>query len=138
MLFSDDDELEPVAKTLYQTATHLQRITSFYKSVQLQYDQPPEYNTVASNSLPSGKQLSGILLASEREIHRVIKLSKTLNEFEKYNPRSGAKVLFKEDGRTFLDFLSCFEIGGSGDLIDIKKDVKEEKKQGICTFIIEI
>lgn len=127
--------MESVAKTLYQTSTQLQRVIGFYQSVQCQFDKPPEYNTVVSDNLPSAKQLSGILLASEREIHRILKLSKTLSQFEKPKSRSQAKVVFKEDGRTFLDFLSCFEFGGSGNLIDIKKDVTEEKKQTICKFI---
>ncbi|XP_012253512.2 rab3 GTPase-activating protein non-catalytic subunit isoform X2 [Athalia rosae] len=132
-----DDGLEPVAKTLYQTSMQLERIIAFYKSVHLQFDRPPEYNTVASNSLPSSKQLCGILLAPEREIHRILKLSKTLIEFESLKSRSHARVIFKEDGRTFLDFLSCFEFGGSGDLIDVKKDVADEKKYNICQLIYQ-
>lgn len=132
-----DEELEPVAKTLYQTASQLQRVIAFYTSVQRQFDQPPEYNTVASDSLPTSKQLSGILLASEREINRIIKLSKTLSEFARSRSQSHAKVLFREDGRTFLDFLSCFEFSGSGDFIDLKKDVKEEKKLSICQLIFQ-
>ncbi|XP_046609657.1 rab3 GTPase-activating protein non-catalytic subunit [Neodiprion virginianus] len=132
-----DDEFEPAAKSLYQTSTRLQRVIAFYKSVYLQFNQPPEYNTIASDSLPSCKQLSGILLASEREIRRILKLSKTLSEFEKPKSKSQTKVLFKEDGSAFVDFLSCFEFGGSGDFIGIKKDVPEEKKHNICQLLYQ-
>ncbi|XP_015586731.1 rab3 GTPase-activating protein non-catalytic subunit isoform X2 [Cephus cinctus] len=130
------DELEPAAKSLYQMSTQLQRATEFYKFVRSQFDCPPEYDTIVSDKIPTAKELSSMLLTSEREVHRILKLSKTLTDFENANPRSQGRVTFKEDGRTFLDFLSCFEFGSSGPVM-LHKDLTYEKKCQISELIYQ-
>lgn len=125
--------MEPDTKTLNQIISQLKRIITFYKYIKAQFDKPPEYNTVASDLVPDGKQLSSILFTSEREVHRILKLSKTLDSLRYSNSKVQTKVTFKEDGRTFLDFLSCFEFGNSGSL-GLQKETSYYTKCQICEF----
>ena len=119
--------MEPSSKALNLTISQLKRIVKFYKYIQAQYDQPPEYDTVALDDVPDGKQLSSILFTSEREVHRVLKLSKTLENLKTTSSKVSTRVKFKEDGRTFLDFVSCFEFGTPG-FVGLQRDVTHEKK----------
>lgn len=109
----------------------LQQIITFYIYIKSQLDIPPEYNIVTGDNVPSAKNLALILVTSEREVHRVIKLAKTLDSFKEANASAETKVKFKEDERMFFDFLSCFEFGSSR-LIGLEKDLKEDKIYEIC------
>jgi hypothetical protein len=124
-------ELEPYTKILQQMTMQLQQIITFYKYIKSRFDIPPEYDIVAADNVPSVKNLASILLTSEREIHRIIKVAKILNNFKNTNLSTETKVKFKEDEKVFFDFLSCFEFGSSR-LIGLRKDLKEEKIYEIC------
>lgn len=134
---AEEDELEPDTKTLNQTISQLKKIIKFYKYIRAQFDKPPEYNTVASDVVPDGKQLSSILFTSEREVHRILKLSKTLNSLKTSNSKVQTRVTFKEDGRAFLDFLSCFEFGNSGSL-GLQRGINRDKQCQICEFYFNV
>lgn len=125
--------MDPTTKTLYQLTTQLQQIITFYKYIKAQFDIPSEYNTVTADNIPSAKNLSSILLTSEREVHRIIKLAKTLSNFKDASISVETKVRFKEDEKVFFDFLSCFEFGVSKS-IGLRKDLKEEKIYEICKY----
>jgi len=114
---------------LRQLTTQLQQIITFYKHVESQLDVQPEYDITTDNAI-STKSLSSILLTSEREVNRVIKLAKMLNSFLDDNISAETKVKFKNE-RAFFDFLSCFELGASR-MIGLRKDVKEENIHEIC------
>ncbi|XP_043278054.1 rab3 GTPase-activating protein non-catalytic subunit isoform X2 [Venturia canescens] len=131
----DEAEFEPVVKTLHQMATHLDRAITFYKYTRSQFDRPPEYNTVASEIIPDAKHLSRLLSTSESEIERVLKLSKTLSEFESTKPKTN-RVTFKDDGSMFLEFLSCFDFGIQNSL-SLQKLVNDEKKYQISSLIYQ-
>lgn len=131
----EEEKLEVTAKVLHQLVTQLQRMITFYKYVKSQLDTAPEYDIVTASSAPNAKNLSSTLFTTEREIHRIFKLAKTLNSFEDSNVSAESKVKFREDERAFFDFLSCFEFGASK-LISLRKDLKEEKIHGIGTSIV--
>ncbi|EZA61233.1 Rab3 GTPase-activating protein non-catalytic subunit [Ooceraea biroi] len=131
-----EKELEPYAKMLHQMTIELQQIITFYKYIKSQLDIPPEYDIVTADNVPSAKNLASILLTSEREVHRVIKLAKTLDSFKEADASAETKVKFKEDGRVFFNFLSCFEFGSSR-LIGLRKDLKEEKLYEISRLIYQ-
>ncbi|XP_014472926.1 PREDICTED: rab3 GTPase-activating protein non-catalytic subunit isoform X1 [Dinoponera quadriceps] len=132
----EEEKLELTAKMLYQLTTQLQRMVTFYKYVKSQLDTAPEYDMVTAGGAPNARSLSSILFTSEREIHRIMKLAKTLNSFEDANASTETKVKFQEDGKAFFDFLSCFEFGASR-LIDLRKDLKEEKIHEIARLIYQ-
>ncbi|OXU28898.1 hypothetical protein TSAR_008176 [Trichomalopsis sarcophagae] len=132
----EEDESEPDTKTLNHTISQLKRIIKFYKYIRAQFDKPPEYYTVASDVVPDGKQLSSILFTCEREVHRILKLSKTLNSLSNSNSEIRTRVTFKEDGRTFLDFLSCFEFGNPGSL-GLQKGISYDTKCQISKLIFQ-
>lgn len=119
---------------LRQLTTQLQRIITFYKYVESQLDAPPECDTTTVDDATSAKNLSSILLTSEREINRVTKLAKMLNNFMDGNVSAETKVKFKDEN-VFFDFLSCFELGTSR-LIGLRKDIKEESVHQICKFAL--
>jgi len=121
--------LELLAKMLRQLTTQLQQIITFYKYVESQLDVPSEYDITTDNAINT-KSLSSILLTSEREVNRVIKLAKMLNSFLDGNISAETKVKFKNES-AFFDFLSCFELGASR-MIELRKDVKEENMYEIC------
>lgn len=125
-LFSDED-LQSTGKTLYQTICQLKKVVEFYKYLRIQFDQPPKYNTVAGDKIPDAKMLSSILFTFEREIVRILKLADTVKEIKQPEVRSKIKVSFKEDGRRFYDFLSCFQFGTAG-IVNLKKELSLEKK----------
>ncbi|KAH0948530.1 hypothetical protein HN011_009005 [Eciton burchellii] len=129
-------ELEPYTKILQQMTMQLQQIITFYKYIKSRFDIPPEYDIVAADNVPSVKNLASILLTSEREIHRIIKVAKILNNFKNTNLSTETKVKFKEDEKVFFDFLSCFEFGSSR-LIGLRKDLKEEKIYEISRLIYQ-
>lgn len=120
---------------LHQLTMQLRQIITFYKYVKAQLDIPPEYNIVTADNAPSSKHLSLILLTSEREVHRIIKLAKMINSFKDTNVSTETKVKFKEDEKIFFNFLSCFEFGSSKS-IGLRKDLKEEKINDICRLYI--
>lgn len=120
---------------LHQLTMQLQQIITFYKYVKAQLDIPPEYNIVTADNAPSSKHLSSILLTSEREVHRIIKLAKMINSFKDTNVSAETKVKFKEDEKIFFNFLSCFEFGSSKS-IGLRKDLKEEKINDIGKLYI--
>ncbi|XP_072760669.1 rab3 GTPase-activating protein non-catalytic subunit isoform X2 [Anoplolepis gracilipes] len=132
----EEKELEPTAKMLQQLTRQLQQIIIFYKYVKSQLDIPPEYNIVTADNAPSPKYLSSILLTSEREVHRIIKLAKMINSFKDSNVSAETKVKFKEDEKMFFNFLSCFEFGTSK-FIGLRKDLKEEKINDISRLIYQ-
>jgi len=116
---------------LQQMTMQLQQIITFYKYIKSRFDIPPEYDIVTADNVPSAKNLASMLLTSEREIHRIIKVAKMLNNLKNTNLSTETKVKFKEDEKVFFDFLSCFEFGSSR-LIGLRKDLKEEKIYEIC------
>jgi hypothetical protein len=72
------------------------------------------------------------LYASEREVNGLRKLVATIDSVAvKTKSDSEARVTFQEDGKTaFVDFLSCFEVGGpsqESSIINIKKNISEDK-----------
>lgn len=120
-------------KILNNTICQLKRAIKFYNYVKNQLDQPPEYNTVASDAVPDEKQLASMLYTSGREVCRVLKLAKSLESLRGSSLKLQSKVKFKEDGQTFLDFLSCFDFGVPG-LLGLQKDVSYDKKCQICNY----
>ncbi|KAL7296960.1 hypothetical protein TKK_0009400 [Trichogramma kaykai] len=132
----EDDDSELATKTMYHMVNQLKRAIKFYKYVRYQYDKPPEYSTVASDNVPDGKQLSSILFTSEREIHRILKLSKTINHLKNSHSKNESRVTFKEDGKTFLDFISCFDFGTPGSL-GLHKDVSYDLKCQISKLLFQ-
>ncbi|OAD61467.1 Rab3 GTPase-activating protein non-catalytic subunit [Eufriesea mexicana] len=132
----EGEEMEPTTKTLYLLTTQLQQIIKFYKHIKSQFD-TAEDNTFINddnNDLIS-KNLASILLTYEKEVLRIFELFKKINSYKCSDSETECKVKFKEDGNIFLDFLSCFEFGTPG-LIDIKKDIKEEKENYIYFFLM--
>lgn len=127
ILDKNNEDIQPTTKTLYHTISQLKKVVEFYKYLRIQFDQPPKYNTVAGDRIPDAKLLSSILLTSEREINRILKLSNTVKEIELPEVKSKIRVSFKEDGRRLYDFLSCFQFGTAGTL-GLKKDLSLEKK----------
>ncbi|EGI58384.1 Rab3 GTPase-activating protein non-catalytic subunit [Acromyrmex echinatior] len=130
----EEEELEPPAKMLRQLTTQLQQIITFYKYVESQLNVPPEYDITTDNAINT-KSLSSILLTSEREVNRIIKLAKMLNSFLDDNISAETKVKFKNES-AFFDFLSCFELGASG-MIELRKDIKEENIQEISRLMYQ-
>lgn len=123
----NNEDLQSTGKTLYQTICQLKKVVEFYKYLRIQFDQPPKYNTVAGDKIPDAKMLSSILFTFEREIVRILKLADTVKEIKQPEVRSKIKVSFKEDGRRFYDFLSCFQFGTAG-IVNLKKELSLEKK----------
>lgn len=121
--------MEPTTKTLYLLTTQLQQIINFYKHIKSQFD-TPEYNVSIDDNNTS---LPLTLLTTEQEVHRIFELFNKVNSYTCPDSSTECRVKFKEDGRIFLDFLSCFEFGTSG-FIDIKKDIKPEKEHQICKY----
>jgi len=114
---------------LRQLTTQLRRIIIFYKYVESRLD-VPKYNIISVDNATSIQSLSSILLTSEREVNRVIKLAKMLNNFTDDNISADTKVKFKNEN-IFFNFLSYFELGTSK-LIGLRKDTKEENVHEIC------
>lgn len=121
--------MEPTAKMLRQLTTQLQRIITFYKYVKFQLDISAECDITTIDAI-NAKNLSLILLTSEREVNCVTKLAKMLNNFIDGNVSAETKVKFKDEN-VFFDFLSCFELGTSR-LIGLRRYVKEENEREIC------
>ncbi|XP_076244895.1 rab3 GTPase activating protein isoform X2 [Calliopsis andreniformis] len=132
----DKEDLEPTAKTLYSLVTQLQQMIQFYKHIRSQFDNATNHSFATTDDDLSSKELASILLTSEKEVHRIFKLSNVINSFKYTNVKTESKVKFKEDGRPFLDFLSCFEFGTSR-LINTKKGIKTEKKHQIAQLMYE-
>lgn len=122
--------MEPTAKMLRQLTTQLQRIITFYKYVKSQLNILPECDITTIDDATNAKNLSSILLTSEREVNCVTKLAKMLNNFIDGNVSAETKVKFKDEN-VFFDFLSCFELGTSR-FIGLRRDVKEENEREIC------
>ncbi|KAK0157715.1 hypothetical protein PV328_011418 [Microctonus aethiopoides] len=131
----DDDELEPIGKSLYHISIQLQKVIEFYKYVRLQYDKPPEYNTVASQNIPTSNYLAHILLTSEREINRILKLSLDLYKYEELTKPQN-RVTFKDDGGLFLEFISCFDFGAQNN-VGLIKNINDDKKYQIASLIYQ-
>ncbi|XP_058803180.1 rab3 GTPase-activating protein non-catalytic subunit isoform X2 [Phymastichus coffea] len=132
----DEDDTESVTKALSQTINQLKRAIKFFKYIKAQFDQPPEYYTVASDVVPDRKQLSSILFTSEREVLRILKLSKTLSDLRDTDPKTQTRVTFKEGDISFLDFLSSFEFGCSG-FLALHKDIGYDRKCQISKLIFQ-
>jgi hypothetical protein len=78
------------------------------------------------------QSLSVLLYASEREVNGLRKLVATIHSVAlKTKPNPEVRVTFREDGKNaFVEFLSCFEIGGppqESSTISLKKNISEEK-----------
>jgi hypothetical protein len=76
--------------------------------------------------------LSSLLHAPEREVNGLRKLVATIDSvIVKTRSHSEARVAFREDGKTmFVEFLSCFEVGGplqETSIISLKKNISEDK-----------
>lgn len=127
---TDKEEMEAAAKTLYFLTTPLQQVIEFYKHIRAQFDCSKDHGLTTTDNDLSSRDLASILLTSEREVHRIFKLFDTINSFKCRDIKTESKVKFKENGRAFVAFLSCFEFGTPG-LINIKKGVKSEKKHEI-------
>lgn len=122
---------EPTAKILRQLTMQLQRIITFYKYVKSQLDtSSSECDITTIDAATNAKNLSLILLTSEREVNCVIKLAKMLSNFVDGHVSAETKVKFKYEN-VFFDFLSCFELGTSR-LVGLRRDVKEEDEREIC------
>ncbi|XP_031839232.1 rab3 GTPase activating protein isoform X2 [Nomia melanderi] len=128
------EEMEPTVKILHTLTTQLQQVIKFYKYSQSQPDTPEGGHT--NDDDLSDTELASVLLTSEREVHRIYKLFNTINNFKSTSSKGETKVKFKEDGKAFLNFLSCFEFGTPG-LIDVKKNTKSEKKLQVSQLIYE-
>ncbi|XP_043526557.1 rab3 GTPase-activating protein non-catalytic subunit isoform X1 [Frieseomelitta varia] len=127
----EKEEMEPTTKILYLLATQLQQVINFYKHIKSQFD-TPEHNA----SINDDKSLTSTLLTTEKEVHRIFELFDKINSYTRSDSKTECKVKFVENGRIFLDFLSCFEFGTSG-FIDIKKDIKAEKEHYISELMYE-
>ena len=80
------------------------------------------------------QSLSSLLHAPEREVNGLRNLVATIDSVaKKARLRPEAKVAFREDGKTgFIEFLSCFDIGGPSQdtlIISLKKNISEDKLQ---------
>ncbi|XP_011867748.1 PREDICTED: rab3 GTPase-activating protein non-catalytic subunit isoform X2 [Vollenhovia emeryi] len=132
----EEIELDPTAKMLCQLTVQLRRIITFYKYVKSQLDVALERDITTVDDVTSAKSLSLTLFTSEREVNRVTKLAKMLNNLHRGGEVSAeTKVKFKDEN-TFFDFLSCFELGTSR-LIGLRKDVKEENLDEISRLIYQ-
>lgn len=133
----EENELEPAGKTLYHIAIQLQKAIEFYKYVKTQFDKPPEYNTIASSNIPDSKYLASVLMTSETEIYRILKLSNSLYEYEASKPQP--RVQFKDDktdASLFIKFLSCFDFGVQNS-IGLNRDTSNERKYEIGSLIYQ-
>ncbi|XP_011502639.1 PREDICTED: rab3 GTPase-activating protein non-catalytic subunit [Ceratosolen solmsi marchali] len=133
---SENDASKLLSKQHNRLLKQLGDVIKFYIYIKAQYDQPPEYTTDASDEIVNEKQLSNTLFTSEQEIHRILTLSKTLASMRKSNPNSQSRVTFKEDGETFLNFLSCFDFNSSN-YLELKKDVNFDLKCRISKLIFQ-
>ncbi|XP_031368306.1 rab3 GTPase-activating protein non-catalytic subunit isoform X3 [Apis dorsata] len=133
----DKEEMEPTTKTLYLLTTQLQQIITFYKYIDSQFNTLENNISIDyNNSNLNTRSLASTLLTSEREVHRIFELFNTINSYKNSVFNSECKVKFKEDGKIFSDFLSCFEFGTLG-FIDVKKDIKIEKEDNISRLMYE-
>lgn len=130
-----EDDLELTTKILNNTICQLKRAIQFYNYIRNQFDQPPEYNKIASDAVPDEKKLASVLCTSGREVRRVLKLAKTLENLRGPSSKMQSKVKFKDDGQTFLDFISCFDFGVPG-FLGLQKDVSYDKKCRICNYFL--
>jgi hypothetical protein len=85
--------------------------------------------------------LSSLLHAPERELNGLRKLVAAIDSVTvKTKPQSEARVAFREDGKTaFVDFLSCFDIGGplqEASTICLKKNISEDKLKRSSKFAV--
>lgn len=134
--FLDVHEMDPITKTLRLTSMQIQDLIWFYKYARSQFDSPPEYETIAGDRVPSVQRLTWVLMTTEREINRIIKLAKIVDDYAKnLESKSHGKVTFKDDTNNFMGFLSCFEIGVTG-LIGLHRDLSDDKKQEIGEIFI--
>ncbi|XP_034944441.1 rab3 GTPase-activating protein non-catalytic subunit [Chelonus insularis] len=129
----DDSEMNPTGKLLMQISDQVRKAVKFYQHLKPRFDQPPEYITIAEDSIPDVKQLSDILLTSEREIERIVKLFDHSNQSKKIKQ---AKVTFKSDRGLFLDFISCLEFG-TAEKMSLKKNLDDSKKYTIASLIFQ-
>lgn len=133
----DKEEMEPTTKTLYLLTTQLQQIITFYKYIESQFNTLENNTSIDyNNSNLNTRSLASTLLTSEREVHRFFELFNKINSYKNSVFNSECKVKFKEDGKIFSDFLSCFEFGTLG-FIDVKKDIKIEKEDNISRLMYE-
>lgn len=128
----EEEESELSAKMLCRLTMQLQRVIIFYKYVKSLFDLSPEYDITRVDNATGAKDLSLTLLTSEREVNRVIKLARTLNNVRDGDVLAETKVKFKDDD-AFFYFLSCFELGTSRS-IGLRKDVNEESVREICKY----
>ena len=87
------------------------------------------------------QSLSSILHAPEREVNGLRNLVATIDSVtKKARSRSEARVAFREDGKTgFVEFLSCFDIGGTTQdalIIQLKKNISEDKVKRSSKYLI--
>ncbi|KAG7206612.1 hypothetical protein KM043_000293 [Ampulex compressa] len=130
----EEDELEPAGKTLYQLATQLRKAIEFFKYVTTDKDETLE-TFVDVNQDTKEEGLSALLMISEKEVYRMLKLFATLKSIQFHRTKNVSKVKFKDDGRIFLLFLSCFDFGAQR--LSVQKDIPLDKKQQIANLIYE-
>jgi hypothetical protein len=87
------------------------------------------------------QSLSVLLHAPEREVNSLRKLVATIDSVAlKTKSEPEARVAFREDGKTvFVEFLSCFEFGGSSQessTVSLKKNISEDKLKRNSKFVI--
>ncbi|KAG8041433.1 hypothetical protein G9C98_002726 [Cotesia typhae] len=111
-----DQEMESTTKSLVQLCAQIKHVVIFYKFLNSSVDKISD----AEQDLP------GVLLTSEREITRILKLAESLEELER------TRVRF-EGG--FVDFISAFEFGYGQ--VTLKKNVSEDKKELISQLIYQ-
>lgn len=129
-----EEELEVSGKLLYHLSVQLQKAVEFYKFIRIQFDTPPQYNTVVADNILGPKELSEVLLTSERELIRILKQSKSMYQFKPFKPLN--KVTFVDDGSLFLDFLSFFDWESQNSL-QLLKDLTQDKKYALSSLIYQ-
>ncbi|KAJ9600993.1 hypothetical protein L9F63_000831, partial [Diploptera punctata] len=137
----EPDSLDHNGKNLLQMSQQLQKLVAFYKFVHQQHEIPPMYNTVVDehNSIQS---LSSLLQAPEREVNGLRNLVATIDSVAKRGrSRLEARVAFREDGKTgFIEFLSCFDIGGPSQdklILNLRKNISDDKLQRSSEMIYQ-
>ncbi|KAH0534432.1 rab3 GTPase-activating protein non-catalytic subunit isoform X1 [Cotesia glomerata] len=113
-----EQEIECNTKFLVQFCDQIKHVVLFYKFLK-SVDKNPDFKEDSEESLPS------VLLTSEREIKRILKLAESLEEPER------TRVTFKGG---FVDFISAFEFGSQ---VTLKRNLSEDKKELISELIYQ-
>ncbi|KAK7862418.1 hypothetical protein R5R35_008896 [Gryllus longicercus] len=136
----DIQSIDASSKTLLYMCERLEKLLRFYNFVQEEHQKPPKYSTVVPDH-KSAQNLSNLLHAPEREVNNLLNLMNTI-ETVSGKSQSEARVAFRHDSRSaFVEFVSCFEIGNhisnESQMIDLKKNVSEDKIQSISELMYQ-